>query len=521
MNKRTVRLRNYLAYGANDYLGAGAMAVISTWILFFYTTYCGLSPGEAALIFAIARVIDAVASPLIGHLSDNFYGNRLGRRFGRRRFFLLISIPLSFSFALMWVSGQHFLYYLATYVFFEVVYALELIPYETLAAEMSDDYRTRAKFAGSRILFGQSSAILATFLPALLETFGQKDSVDTFFWLGLSFALSFMVVITLVWTFTWERSPQEVDALHDPTQRPSALESLRRLYRDLWSTLRIRAFRLHLGMYLGGYISQDIFNAVFTYFVVFAVGGLALGSKVAGTSGLLTLMYVAQFVSVMTFIPLCLRWAPAPSYRLAVSFYAVALLALLALYLAAPANPAPWIIGIVMLAGLGRGGLNYIPWSVYNYMADVDEIVTGRRREGTFAGVMTFVRKTAQALAVLAVGHILQASGFVSGSATQSAPVLHTIVAIMIGGTLFVLGAGVLVSLRFRLDRHTHEVLMEEIARFKRADTAPPPAERRAIIEDLTGWPYERLWGHNPVGRHDGAERAARDASATDVVARR
>ncbi|NKF24094.1 MFS transporter [Solimonas marina] len=503
MTKRTVRLRNYLAYGANDYLGAGAMAVISTWILFFYTTYCGLSPGEATLIFAIARVLDAITSPLIGHLSDNFYRNRLGRRFGRRRFFLLISIPLSFSFSLMWVGGQHFLYYLCTYVFFEVVYALELIPYETLAAEMSDDYKVRAKFAGSRILFGQSSAILATFLPALLEMFGSKDSAETFFWLGLTFAISFMIIISLVWSFTWERSPEEIDALHDATERPSAVESFKRLYRDLWSTLRIRAFRLHLGMYLGGYISQDIFNAVFTYFVVFALGGATLGSAIASTSGLLTLMYIAQFISVMTFIPLCLRWAPAPSYRVAVSLYVLALFVLLGLYVMHPANPTPWIVVVVLIAGLGRGGLNYIPWSVYNYMADVDEIVTGRRREGTFAGVMTFVRKTAQAIAVLAVGYILQASGFVSGSTTQSTPVLHTIVAIMIGGTLLVLAVGFLISLRFRLDKNTHEVLMGEIARFKRTDAAPVPADRREVVEDLSGWRYEQLWGRNPVGRHD------------------
>ena len=50
----------------------------------------------------------------------------------------------------------------------------------------------------------------------------------------------------------------------------------------------------------------------------------------------------------------------------------------------------------MVIAGLGRGALNYIPWSVYNYMPDVDEIVTGRRREGAFAGVMTFIRKLLQ-----------------------------------------------------------------------------------------------------------------------------
>ena len=48
-------------------------------------------------------------------------------------------------------------------------------------------------------------------------------------------------------------------------------------------------------------------------------------------------------------------------------------------------------------------------------MADVDEIVTGRRREGAFAGVMTFVRKTMQAVAVMLVGLMLQAGGFVLG----------------------------------------------------------------------------------------------------------
>ena len=35
---RPVRWYNYAAYGANDVLGAGSMAVISGWILFFYTT---------------------------------------------------------------------------------------------------------------------------------------------------------------------------------------------------------------------------------------------------------------------------------------------------------------------------------------------------------------------------------------------------------------------------------------------------------------------------------------------------
>lgn len=491
MSVRTVRFGHYLAYGSNDFLGAGAMAVISGWILFFYTTFCGLTPVQAAAIFAIARLLDAVASPLIGYVSDHFHRTRLGKRFGRRRFFVLLAIPLLPSFALMWVDGQSFWYYLVTYVFFEVVYAMELIPYETLAAEMSPDYKVKAKFAGARILCGQISAILAGVLPGrIIEAFG-KDSAETFFYLGVLFSIIFMFVALMVFLFSWERPRAEIESVivHGEHGEASPLRSLRRLYSDLWATMRIRAFRLHLGMYLGGYISQDIFNAVFTYFVVFA-----LGSTVVAASNFMGAMAFAQLLSVAIFIPMCLRLHPAPSYRIAVTLFAAGALGFLALYRFAP-QAALLIYAPVIVAGLGRGGLNYIPWNVYNYMADVDEIVTGRRREGAFAGVMTFIRKTTQAVAVMSVGLILQAGGFISGSTVQTQAAVTTILTVMTAGTLTMLTFGFIVSLRFKLDRDTHRVLMDEIRRFKEQPGTQPSPENRRIVEDLSGWPYERLWG--------------------------
>ncbi len=147
--------------------------------------------------------------------------------------------------------------------------------------------------------------------------------------------------------------------------------------------------------------------------------------------------------------------------------------------------PAWWIYAPVVIAGLGRGGLNYIPWNTYNYMADVDEIVTGRRREGAFAGVMTFIRKTSQAAAVMGVGFILQAGGFISENTTQRRA----------GGANHRADAGAghadaccafgwIVSLRFRLDRDTHAVLMREIQRFKEQ---PDPRARCGEPTDRRG----------------------------------
>jgi oligogalacturonide transporter len=368
---RQVRTVNYLAYGANDVLGAGSMAVISAWVLIFYTRFCGLSAGQAALIFAVARVLDAFVSPTIGHLSDGFDRFALGRRFGRRRFFILAAIPLLPSFALMWWPGQGFWFYLVSYVLFELTYALEVIPYETLAAEMASDFATKAKFAGIRILFAQGSAILAGFLPLWLINWLGRDSPMTFFAMGGLFAALFIAAAASSMPSAGSGSGPSTCVA---TARPS-------LWRNLSSTLRIRAFRLHLGMYLGGYISQDIFNAAFTFFVIFALAG---STQVA--SGLLGTMYIVQLVAVLIAIRMALRATPAVAYRLAAFSFAAGVAALVALWWAGLPATSGWIWIGMGLVGLGRGALNYIPWATYNYMADVDEIVTGRRRKAPLPG---------------------------------------------------------------------------------------------------------------------------------------
>ena len=492
---RPVRLINYIGYGSNDVLGAGSMAVISGWVLIFYTQFCGLSAGEAGLIFAVARVLDAFASPMIGYISDHFGSTALGRRFGRRRFFILAAIPLMPSFALMWLPGQAFWYYLVSYVLFELVYAMEIIPFETLAAEMSSDYRTKAKFAGSRILFGQAAAILAGFLPLWLITILGRDSALTFFYMGCIFAVLFMATAAFLWAVSWERHhPNGTPAPSSAAHGGGPVEALKALYSNLFSTMRIRAFRLHLGMYLGGYISQDIFNAAFTFFVIFALAG-----STAIASGLLGTMYIVQFVAVIVAINMALRASPSLAYQVASASFAAGALMLVFLWVMGVPATGTLIWVPIVLAGLGRGALNYIPWATYNYMADVDEIVTGRRREGAFAGVMTFVRKATQAVAVAGVGFFMEAGGFVSGAAVQTPEAVRTIALLLGLGTLGMLSFGVLVSTRFRLSPETHAVLMAEIEHLRAGAHTPTTPQAGQIVEDLSGWPYAQLWGRNPV----------------------
>ncbi len=53
-----------------------------------------MSVVKATLIFSIATYLDVILNPLMGFITDSFYRTKLGRKFGRRRCFILTGIPL-------------------------------------------------------------------------------------------------------------------------------------------------------------------------------------------------------------------------------------------------------------------------------------------------------------------------------------------------------------------------------------------------------------------------------------------
>jgi len=206
---RPILLRHQLAYGGGNLLGSGALAISGAWLLYFYTTFCGLTLIEASFIFSVASIIDAISNPLMGYLTDNFGKTRLGKRFGRRRFFLLIGIPLMMFYPLLWVEGLSFWYYLCTYVVFEIIYTSIMVPYETLATEMTDDFSLRSKLTGYKAIFGKLANFLAAFIPGQFILLYGKDSATPFFLTGLTYGVILIVAISCLWLCSWERKREE------------------------------------------------------------------------------------------------------------------------------------------------------------------------------------------------------------------------------------------------------------------------------------------------------------------------
>lgn len=411
---RKITIPISIGYGMTDIMGGGAFTVIGAWLLFFYTTFVGLSPVEAASIVAIARIVDAIVSLFMGSFTDHFYKNPLGKRFGRRRFFLLIGAPLMLVYSLLWMTGMNFWFYLAVYLAFEIIAAMVLIPWETLPSEMTKDFNSRTKLSTCRMFLSASGTFLATFIPGLLiGHFGEHDP-NAYFINGVVFAVLFMVCVFISWKVTWERdlTPEmleELERSNPPTSFTEKVAMVGQLFKEYGSTLKVRAFRKHLAIYLLSFTAKDVYNTVFVFFCVYC---LNVSSSLAGT--LLSMSIVGLPVTLIAGFAI-IKYGPSRLYVFAYTLMMLCLVGLFMVYQFPTDNKVTLLVILAALYQVGRCVLEFTPWNVFPFIPDIDEMITRQRREGLFAAVMTFSRKTTVAIATFIVGLMLQNGGFVKG----------------------------------------------------------------------------------------------------------
>lgn len=486
---RKITLKNYMGYGVTDILGSGAFAVMGAWLMFFYVTYCGLSPMQAGSILFIARILDTIISPLVGYATDNIGNTRIGRRFGRRRSFLLFCCPLLVIFSLMWVEGMHYFYYLTTYLLMEIIAAMVIIPYEAIASEMTSDYKERTRLSAARIIFAGLAASLATFIPGQLFKLLGNQSPQAFLINAIIFTVLTMMALIITYFSTWERETTTPEPQSAPRKPWNTLFSS--IIHEMLTSLKVKAFRQLLLMYILSFTALDLLSSVFAFFIIFA-----LNQDATLAANLMSVGIFCFGWGTAVFAWAFIRCKPARLLQLCYLVVMLCMLAFTAFYFYQPSWMVMALYGIAFIYQLFKGGYVYLTWNIYPFIPDVDEVMTRKRREGIFAGMMTFVRKSTLGISALVVGALLEMNGFVSGATTQTRLATDTVVGIVCLGTLALLFFAFIVSTRFKLDRRTHQILLDEVARLKETDgdlTGSTP-ETRVVIESLTGIKYEKIW---------------------------
>lgn len=466
-----------LAYGCGDIFGGGSFLIVGVLILVFLTNVEGLSGTLAGLIILIGKVWDAVTDPFMGILSD-----KTRSRFGKRRvYFLFGSIPVFISWIMLWysfgISGTigKFVYYTIAYIFFSTAFTVVMVPYNAILAEMTTDYNKRSAFTGVRLGFSAAAAIICAVVPAMI-TGAFSDARQGYLAMAIIFALIFAASWVLVYLGTWEntRSTHE-DGFS---------------WKDWLSVFKNKTFRNYIRIFVSSQMAIDITMALAVYFLNVSIRKEHLFVPTMAAILGVQLLFIGVFSVV----------AQKTNKKIPAIFGAMTwIAACLILISFSPRTPDLMIIAVCSLIGIGAAGCNFISWSILPDISDVDELMTGKRREGIYSGVSTFLRKMAGGLAVGGIGPLLDVVNY-SDRAVKSAqiePMTDIGIKLMFCMIPILLLLYMFFSLRgYKLGKEEYGVLHELLANYRNADTgAQLEPEAVQIGELLTGAKSETFYG--------------------------
>ncbi len=74
-----------------------------------------------------------------------------------------------------------------------------MVPYETLATEMTADFAKRSKLTGFKAIFGKVANFLAAFIPGQFILVYGKESATPFFYTALTYGVILCVAMGILW----------------------------------------------------------------------------------------------------------------------------------------------------------------------------------------------------------------------------------------------------------------------------------------------------------------------------------
>ena len=477
--QKKVTTSTLLSYGIGDLYGGGSFLIISMLFIYFLTDVVGMNVSLAGFVVLVGKVWDAIIDPTIGYVTDH-----MKSRFGRRRiFFLFAIIPIALSFFLLWMPfrSEHmaaiFAYYLFAYIFNCTVFSIVMIPYSALNAEIVEDYKTRTRLSGARMMFSQLSALIAGVVPKILIHKFPSES-QGFLVMGLVFGIFYALPWLIVFLGTWEMPVTEKEEAHSSRPTMDFLKSMVFLFKN-------RSFKIHMLMYLLAYAALDILMAMFVYYLNYYIGRPKMFSACLGS------MLIAQLSMLPVYVAIANRAGKGKAYIIGLSIWAAAMA--LSMFLT-PSTPLFLLVLLCVMIGVGMSAGTMIPWAILPSITDVDEMITTQRRAGIYAGIMSFIRQLVQAVTLFAFSQALFFIGYVANT-KQSPETLFKLKTMFFLAPFILIVCGIIVAFKFGITPQTHAVLMKEIHRLKEggamADVTP---ETRQVCETLTGQPYEKLY---------------------------
>ncbi len=381
----------------------------------------GFSPLAWGFLVFAPRAFDAVTDPIMGFVSDNTRS-----RWGRRRQYVLVgAVILGVSYIAMWQLHRengldfNFIYFMCISLIFYLGLTIFSVPYVAMGYEMSEDFHERTNIMAIAQFIGQWAWVIAPWFWVILYDKDWFPNADTgvrqlSVWVGIPCAILAMIPAIFI---------KSESTLERDDFKPINLESIGSSLRDIASsTVEAFAIPQFRQLAVATFLVFNSFNmiATFTFFIIvhYLFGGIAEDAGVwpalhGSIGALITTFLVIPVVAVLARI-IGKKNAFIVSQSISIVGY------VLFWFLFVPGKPYLFLFALPFQS-FGIGGLFTLMMSMTADVCDLDELNTGRRREGILGAVYWWMVKFGQAFAALLGGLVMSLVGFDADAVTDSA----------------------------------------------------------------------------------------------------
>ena len=500
-----------LGYSFINIFSGGSGYVISLYFSAFLTDVENLSLSQAGLIVMLATLWDAITDPAMGIITD-----RTRSRLGRHRRYILWGIPLlAASCIMMWNSfglsargnaSATMLYYVLAYMLYKTAYTIMIVPHTAMLPELAPEYALRTQYNSVGYLMNSAGIVPSFLFVACVFGFANMESFDSgsrtkFLIVGIVLAV-FYSIAALV-TFLSVKEKSSLDMVNPPFDG-------RYVFSEYYQVFRNRSFRQYFTISLFYMMATGFYSHTKYYFIKYVAHKNSLYNLFTSVAG------VAEASAFPFNYAITMKFGKKKCGMITTPLMIAGLA--IGLFVRSSDNPvvsAIWTALLflsMILYPIGFSGIGFVTNNIFPDITDVDEMITGRRREGVIATFSTLIKKSVSGVMAAFVGMILQLFGLVTGDAVKAYETLHKD-ALYTQTTTAQMGvricaavipiACVIVSLLalrgFSMTKEDHKMIRDAIAERKETGSVTLTDEQKKICERIAGQKWENMWIGKPA----------------------
>ena len=372
------------------------------------------------VLYFAPRIVDAFFDPIMGFVTDNTKSI-----WGRRRQYVFIgSLIMGITFIIMWQLyrengvNYNFYFFLGWSFIFYLGLSVFSVPYVAMGYEMSDDFHERTSIMAISQWIGQWAWVIAPWFWVIMydpKWFPNADTATRTLavWVGISCMILAMIPAIFI---------KAKSTKHDDSLKPLTFKtiggSLKEILVSFKEAFVIKPFRK---LCIATFLIFNAFNTVagFTFFIVVYY----LFSGDASKAGIWPTLFgsVGALATTFMVIPTVARISKKMEKKKAFLIcQAISIFGYILLwFLFIPGKPYMFLFALPFFS-FGIGSLFTLMMSMTADVCDMDELNSGKRREGIFGAIYWWMVKFGFAIAGLLTGLIMSLVGFDTSGTTNS-----------------------------------------------------------------------------------------------------